>query len=41
MVVAPLILIGEGSLAMYLLIKGVDVAGWSRRQERLGRLEST
>ena len=32
MVVAPLILIGEGSLSLYLLIKGLDVAGWNRRQ---------
>jgi hypothetical protein len=32
MVVAPLILIGEGSLSLYLLIKGLNVAAWNRRQ---------
>jgi hypothetical protein len=32
MVVAPIILIGEGSLSLYLLIKGLDIAGWNRRQ---------
>lgn len=29
------ILIGEASLSLYLLIKGVDVAGWNRRQLQL------
>ena len=31
-VVAPLILVGESSLGLYLLIKGVQVEGWNRRQ---------
>lgn len=34
-VVAPLILLGEGALSLYLLIKGVQVEGWNRRQLRL------
>ena len=34
-VVAAPILIGETSLSLYLLIKGVDVAGWNRRQAEL------
>jgi Domain of unknown function (DUF4386) len=41
MVVAPLILIGEGTLSLYLLIKGVNVDGWNRRQATSLRLEST
>jgi hypothetical protein len=38
-VVALPILIGETSLSLYLLIKGVDVAGWNRRQAELGEVE--
>jgi hypothetical protein len=37
-VVAGPILIGEVSLSLYLLAKGVDVAGWSRRQAELGEV---
>ncbi|MFL5613931.1 MAG: DUF4386 domain-containing protein [Gemmatimonadaceae bacterium] len=33
------ILIGEASLSLYLLIKGVDVAGWNRRQLQLAQAE--
>jgi uncharacterized protein DUF4386 len=35
MVAAPFILVGEATLALYLLIKGVDVEGWNRRQAEL------
>ena len=35
MVAAPMILIGESSLSLYLLIKGVQVEGWNRRQTQL------
>ena len=35
MVAAPMILIGETSLSLYLLIVGVQVEGWNRRQTRL------
>ena len=35
LVVAGPILVGETSLSLYLLIKGVDVAGWNRRQAAL------
>lgn len=41
MVAAPLILIGEASLSLYLLIKGVNVAGWNRRQAQLATIETT
>ena len=34
-VVAPLILLGETSLSLYLLIKGVRVEEWNRRQVQL------
>ena len=34
-VAAPVILIGESSLSLYLLIKGVQVEGWNRRQTQL------
>ena len=32
LIVGGPILIGEISLSLYLLIKGVSVAGWNRRQ---------
>ena len=35
MVVAPMILLGEASLSFYLLIRGVQVEGWNRRQTQL------
>lgn len=35
MAAAPLILLGEGTLALYLLIKGVQVTGWNARQASL------
>ena len=34
-VVAPFILLGETSLSLYLLMKGVNVDGWNRRQRAL------
>ena len=38
MVAGPLILLGEGTLSLYLLIKGVQVEGWNRRQQQLAAL---
>jgi hypothetical protein len=35
MVTGPLILLGEGTLCLYLLIKGVNVDAWNRRQTQL------
>jgi hypothetical protein len=35
MVAGPLILLGEATLSLYLLIKGVNVDGWNRRQAQL------
>lgn len=35
MVVGPLILLGEAMLSLYLLIKGVNVDAWNRRQAHL------
>jgi Domain of unknown function (DUF4386) len=35
MVAGPAILIGETTLSLYLLIKGVRVEGWNRRQAQL------
>jgi hypothetical protein len=35
MIAAGPILLGETSLSLYLLIKGVNVAGWNRRQDQL------
>lgn len=40
MIAGPLILLGEGSLSLYLLIKGVNVDGWNRRQAQLLVLHS-
>lgn len=37
--VAPFVLGGEVSLALWLLIKGVDMEGWNRRQPAARRLE--
>jgi Domain of unknown function (DUF4386) len=39
-IVAVPIFIGEASLSLYLLIKGVDVAGGNRRQLELAHVES-
>lgn len=41
LVVAVPILIGETSLSLYLLIKGVDVAAWNRRQTKLREINGT
>lgn len=35
MIVAPIILLGESSLSLYLLIVGVQLQGWDRRQLQL------
>jgi hypothetical protein len=35
MIAGPFILIGETTLSLYLLIKGVQVDGWNRRQAQL------
>lgn len=35
MVAGPLILLGESTLGLYLMIKGVNVDGWNRRQAQL------
>ena len=35
MVAGPMILLGEATLSLYLLIKGVQVEGWNRRQAQL------
>jgi hypothetical protein len=39
MAVAPVILVGEVSLAIWLLVKGIDLEGWNRRQLAARRLE--
>lgn len=37
--VAPFVLAGEGSLALWLLAKGIDLEGWNRRQGGAGGSE--
>ena len=37
---ASMILIGESSLSLYLLINGVQVEGWNRRQTQLATVHS-
>jgi len=39
-VVGPFILLGETSLSLYLLIKGVQVDGWNRHQLQLARVHA-
>lgn len=35
MLAGPMIIVGETTLSLYLLIKGVQVEGWNRRQAQL------